>query len=218
MLRKSAILILMAAILAISGVALAEGHQETRTSQAETAVISSAKKKPQCGELRRGIRFYRQKTWQHEETLGISKTRHETKVWHLPCDYAKWVHKLWRNRAKERRKQVDNMPPPIPVGEFQIRRYIHSILGYAEAECVATIIEWETGGTWEPTIDFGFGHGNTSEAYGLPQALPGTKMKSAGPDWETNPITQIRWMIGYLKGRYGGICAGYEVRKSRGWY
>lgn len=43
-----------------------------------------------------------------------------------------------------------------------------------------------------------------SGAYGIPQALPGNKMASAGADWETNPVTQIRWMIGYVTKRYGG--------------
>ena len=44
----------------------------------------------------------------------------------------------------------------------------------------------------------------SSGAYGIPQALPGTKMASAGADWETNPVTQIRWMVGYVNERYGG--------------
>lgn len=45
---------------------------------------------------------------------------------------------------------------------------------------------------------------NPSGAYGIPQAKPGNKMNSAGADWETNPVTQIRWMISYVNGRYGG--------------
>lgn len=44
----------------------------------------------------------------------------------------------------------------------------------------------------------------SSGAYGIPQALPGSKMASQGADWETNPVTQIRWMIGYVTERYGG--------------
>lgn len=44
----------------------------------------------------------------------------------------------------------------------------------------------------------------SSGAYGIPQALPGSKMSSAGSDWQTNPVTQIKWMAGYVKGRYGG--------------
>src|SRR3546814_1216881 len=43
----------------------------------------------------------------------------------------------------------------------------------------------------------------TSSAYGIPQALPGNKMASAGADWETNPVTQIRWGLGYIEDRYG---------------
>lgn len=44
----------------------------------------------------------------------------------------------------------------------------------------------------------------SSGAYGIPQALPKSKLASAGPDWETNPVTQIRWMINYVNERYGG--------------
>jgi len=42
-----------------------------------------------------------------------------------------------------------------------------------------------------------------SGAYGIPQALPGSRMASAGPDWQTNAATQIRWGLEYIKGTYG---------------
>lgn len=45
---------------------------------------------------------------------------------------------------------------------------------------------------------------SSSGAYGIPQSLPGNKMATFGADWETNPVTQIRWMIDYVNGRYGG--------------
>lgn len=106
----------------------------------------------------------------------------------------------------------------VPVGEAQIRAYLHSILDDDSAECLATIIEWETAGTWDPTISYGGGHGNTSVAYGLPQAYPGTKMASAGPDWRTNPKTQIRWMIRYATDRYGSPCGAYVNRRDKGTY
>jgi len=57
-----------------------------------------------------------------------------------------------------------------------------------------------------------------SGAYGIPQALPGSKMASAGPDWRTNPATQIRWMISYVNERYGGSCAAYHHRITVGYY
>ena len=58
----------------------------------------------------------------------------------------------------------------------------------------------------------------SSGAYGIPQALPGRKMASAGSDWETNPVTQIRWMIGYVNGRYGGWAGAKSFWDSHHWY
>jgi hypothetical protein len=59
---------------------------------------------------------------------------------------------------------------------------------------------------------------NPSGAYGIPQALPGSKMASAGDDWRTNPATQIRWGLGYIGSRYGGPCAAWRHSQSTGWY
>ena len=59
---------------------------------------------------------------------------------------------------------------------------------------------------------------NASGAYGIPQALPGSKMASMGADWATNPVTQIRWMIGYVNGRYGGWSQAVEYWYNHGWY
>jgi hypothetical protein len=58
----------------------------------------------------------------------------------------------------------------------------------------------------------------TSDAYGIPQALPGSKMASAGTDWATNPVTQLRWMHGYVNGRYGGFCQALQHSHANGWY
>ncbi len=57
-----------------------------------------------------------------------------------------------------------------------------------------------------------------SGAYGIPQALPGSKMASAGADWETNPVTQLRWMDSYVRGRYGGWPEAVNFKQSHGWY
>ncbi|UWZ37598.1 lytic transglycosylase domain-containing protein [Dactylosporangium roseum] len=57
-----------------------------------------------------------------------------------------------------------------------------------------------------------------SGAYGIPQALPGSKMASAGADWKTNPETQIRWGLGYIKGRYKTPCAAWSHSQQNGWY
>jgi len=61
-------------------------------------------------------------------------------------------------------------------------------------------------------------HNRSSGAHGIPQALPGSKMASAGPDWETNAATQIAWGFGYIAGRYGSPCAAWSHSESVGWY
>jgi hypothetical protein len=58
----------------------------------------------------------------------------------------------------------------------------------------------------------------TSSAYGIPQALPGSKMSSAGPDWQNNPVTQIKWGLGYIKERYGSACGAAAYKRSHGVY
>lgn len=58
----------------------------------------------------------------------------------------------------------------------------------------------------------------SSGAYGIPQALPGNKMASAGADWQTNPATQISWGLGYIQGRYGTPCGAWAHSESVGWY
>jgi uncharacterized protein YabE (DUF348 family) len=86
--------------------------------------------------------------------------------------------------------------------------------GIAEADFgyVEYIISHESG--WGVTKSNYAGSG----AYGLCQALPGSKMSSAGADWATNPITQLRWCNGYAVGRYGSWKGAYEFWISRHWW
>lgn len=83
--------------------------------------------------------------------------------------------------------------------------------------CLVQIIDLENR-SYDPTLNYGGGHGNTSVAYGIPQAYPGTKMASAGSDWRTNPFTQIRWMIGYVNRKFGSECAAAYARLNAGTY
>ena len=59
---------------------------------------------------------------------------------------------------------------------------------------------------------------NASGAYGIPQALPGSKMASAGADWQTDPATQIRWGLGYIKTTYGNPCSAWAFEEANGYY
>ncbi|WP_447645557.1 aggregation-promoting factor C-terminal-like domain-containing protein [Nocardioides zeae] len=58
----------------------------------------------------------------------------------------------------------------------------------------------------------------SSSAYGIPQALPGSKMSSEGADWETNAVTQIRWGLGYIEDRYGTPCSAWAHSQANNWY
>ncbi|KEP74090.1 16S rRNA pseudouridylate synthase, partial [Microbacterium sp. SUBG005] len=57
-----------------------------------------------------------------------------------------------------------------------------------------------------------------SGAYGIPQALPGEKMASAGLDWRTNAATQISWGLSYISARYGSPCGAWSHSEQTGWY
>jgi hypothetical protein len=57
-----------------------------------------------------------------------------------------------------------------------------------------------------------------SGAYGIPQAVPGSKMASAGPDWQNSARTQIRWGLGYIKARYGTPHRAWRHECTYGWY
>jgi hypothetical protein len=58
----------------------------------------------------------------------------------------------------------------------------------------------------------------SSGAYGIPQALPGNKMATVGGDWQTNPATQIKWGLNYIKDRYGNPCGAWNHSQRNGWY
>ncbi|MFI8822762.1 transglycosylase SLT domain-containing protein [Streptomyces sp. NPDC053431] len=73
------------------------------------------------------------------------------------------------------------------------------------------IVEHESG--WNHTAT-----NSSSGAYGLVQALPGSKMASAGADWKTNPATQIKWGLKYMNERYGSPNAAWAFWQTHGWY
>jgi hypothetical protein len=58
----------------------------------------------------------------------------------------------------------------------------------------------------------------SSGAYGLFQALPGSKMSSVGSDWQTNPATQIKWGLNYMNDRYGSPCGAWSFWQANHWY
>ena len=72
---------------------------------------------------------------------------------------------------------------------------------------------WERESGWDVTAE-----NPGSGAYGIPQALSGSLMASAGPGWQTDAATQIRWGLTYIQGRYGSPCGAWAHEEADGWY
>ena len=83
--------------------------------------------------------------------------------------------------------------------------------GPEQYDCLVSLWNKESG--WNV-----YANNSSSGAYGIPQALPGTKMASAGEDWATNPATQITWGLGYIQARYGDPCGAWGYSQRVGWY
>jgi hypothetical protein len=81
----------------------------------------------------------------------------------------------------------------------------------AQYNAFAKIVEHESGWDVDATNP-------SSGAYGLVQALPGTKMASAGSDWKTNAATQIEWGLDYMNSRYGSPVGAWNFWQANGWY
>ncbi|MFD4694870.1 lytic transglycosylase domain-containing protein [Streptomyces sp. NBC_00683] len=81
----------------------------------------------------------------------------------------------------------------------------------AQYECFNKIVDHES--DWDVHAS-----NASSGAYGLVQALPGSKMASAGSDWQTNAKTQIKWGVDYMEDRYGSPCGAWDFWQSNGWY
>ncbi|MER6994298.1 transglycosylase SLT domain-containing protein [Streptomyces sp. NPDC000410] len=78
-------------------------------------------------------------------------------------------------------------------------------------QCFSNIVDHES--TWNYRAQ-----NPSSGAYGLVQALPGSKMSSAGADWRTNPATQIKWGLNYMNERYGSPCGAWSFWQANHWY
>ncbi len=75
-------------------------------------------------------------------------------------------------------------------------------------------VEW----LWDRESSWKYSASNGSGAYGIPQALPASKMASAGSDYETNAATQIDWGLQYIKERYGSPGAAWAHSQQTGAY
>jgi len=115
--------------------------------------------------------------------------------------------RAWRRHVTQHRQSA---PAGTPQ---QIAMDMLSSFGWPSSEFSCLNSLWQRESGWNP-----YAANPSSGAYGIPQALPGSKMASAGPDWQTSPATQIRWGLGYIQATYGSPCGALGHESSYGWY
>jgi hypothetical protein len=107
---------------------------------------------------------------------------------------------------------VPSGPPPDPSSARGIAYNMLASFGFSTDQFGCLNDLWTQESNWVYNAE------NASGAYGIPQALPGSKMASAGADWQTNPATQIKWGLGYIKSIYGTPCGAWSHEEADGWY
>jgi len=93
----------------------------------------------------------------------------------------------------------------------EVQAIARSIVPADQFQCFSNIVQRESSWNYQATNP-------SSGAYGLVQALPGSKMASAGADWRTNPATQIKWGLNYMNERYGSPCGAWSFWQANHWY
>jgi hypothetical protein len=108
---------------------------------------------------------------------------------------------------------VVQVPPPDPGSAEQIGYNMLPSFGFNQTtqwSCLEQLWTRESGWRWDAE--------NPDGAYGIPQAFPGSKMASAGGDWQTNPATQIKWGLEYISSTYGTPCGAWDEELANGGY
>ncbi|WP_460388250.1 aggregation-promoting factor C-terminal-like domain-containing protein [Streptomyces krungchingensis] len=93
----------------------------------------------------------------------------------------------------------------------QIQAMARQMVPSGQFQCFSNIVDHESSWNYKAV-------NASSGAYGLFQALPGSKMSSVGSDWQTNPATQIKWGLNYMDSRYGSPCEAWTFWQANNWY
>jgi hypothetical protein len=174
---------------------VASGHQGgTRAAQADT--VSGAQLVIDSERVRFGL--------QHSEDVAAAKATTEQAAARAAA--AKAAAKAARRVVTQQATEPSGSPRQI--AEQTLRRF-----GWSSSQFSCLEPLWERESGWDVTAE-----NPSSGAYGIPQALSGSLMASAGPDWQTDAATQIRWGFTYIQGRYGSPCGAWAHEESDGWY
>ncbi|MFD8275829.1 aggregation-promoting factor C-terminal-like domain-containing protein [Streptomyces flaveolus] len=113
------------------------------------------------------------------------------------------------SRDAERESTTFAVQSSYTVG--QIQAMARQMVPSGQFQCFSNIVDHESSWNYRAV-------NASSGAYGLFQALPGSKMSSVGSDWQTNPATQIKWGLNYMDSRYGSPCEAWDFWQNNHWY
>ena len=117
------------------------------------------------------------------------------------------------DKASRSRNTSKYSSSKVKANQAFAKSYMESKYSWGENQHFCLVNLWNRESGWRHTAA-----NPTSSAYGIPQSLPGKKMASAGADWKTNPETQIKWGLKYIKNRYETPCGAWSAFKKKGWY
>jgi hypothetical protein len=103
--------------------------------------------------------------------------------------------------------------PADPTGAEAIAEGLLGSFGFSQDQYSCLYDLWNRESSWNV-----YAENPTSGAYGIPQALPGDRMAVYGADWQTNPATQIKWGLSYIKSTYGSPCNAWDFEEANGYY
>jgi hypothetical protein len=115
--------------------------------------------------------------------------------------------------SREERASRDAERKKLEGTPKEVARNLLPDHGWGDGQFTCLEKLWNKESRWRVDAD-----NPTSSAYGIPQALPGSRMAAYGSDWRTNPVTQIKWGLDYIENRYGSPCSAWAHSQSKGWY
>ncbi|MFF4044310.1 MULTISPECIES: aggregation-promoting factor C-terminal-like domain-containing protein [unclassified Streptomyces] len=108
-------------------------------------------------------------------------------------------------------RDSSSFPVQSSYSVAQIQAMARQMVASGQFQCFSNIVDHESSWNYRAV-------NASSGAYGLFQALPGSKMSSVGSDWQTNPATQIKWGLNYMNSRYGSPCEAWSFWQANHWY
>jgi hypothetical protein len=182
-----------------SPMAMAQAAQLSKNRDDTNAALAAARR---SGVLRSSALTHYQKA--QADALSQSRTKAAIALVKARAQAADRVAREKQRQALVDRAQSD----PKSIG-----RLLASDRGWGDGEfsCLDSLWTKESGWSWSA-------NNSSSGAYGIPQSLPGDKMASAGSDWQTNPVTQIKWGLQYIANSYGTPCSAWGHSQAMNWY